>query len=193
MLLEEGVCYDQCILLAKLYYHLSCFFLYSKANSIRGHSTGTIAVSGNFWGSQKGFQGPFRPSGRNRGLPLRRRRGQGPHLAKRWEPRGFLYHICPPPVASPSGAAAKAEEGGLVSLIIPCAQNSQPKRQPPFGLQEFANISADFFPHSHFLLSPTGHESWGVRISLEPWGLMEFSPLGSCMQSSLKKINTILS
>ena len=34
-------------------------------------------------------QGPSRPSGRNRGLPLRRRRGQGPHLAKRWEPRGF--------------------------------------------------------------------------------------------------------
>ena len=28
-------------------------------------------------------------SGRNRGLPLRRRGGQGPHLAKRWEPRGF--------------------------------------------------------------------------------------------------------
>ena len=32
---------------------------------------------------------PFRPSGRKRGLPLRRRRGQGPHLAKRWEPRGL--------------------------------------------------------------------------------------------------------
>ena len=46
-------------------------------------------VSGNFWVSQEGCQGPFRPSGRNRGLPLRRRRGQGPHLAKRWEPRGF--------------------------------------------------------------------------------------------------------
>ena len=45
-------------------------------------------VSGNFWGSQEGCQGPFRPSGRNRGLPLRCRRGQGPHLAKRWEPRG---------------------------------------------------------------------------------------------------------
>ena len=28
-------------------------------------------------------------SGRNRGLPLRRRRGQGPHLAKRWEPQVF--------------------------------------------------------------------------------------------------------
>ena len=38
---------------------------------------------------QEGCQGPFRPSGRNRGLPLRRRGGQGPHLAKRWEPRGF--------------------------------------------------------------------------------------------------------
>ena len=38
-------------------------------------------VSGDSWGSQEGCQGPFRPSGRNRGLPLRRRRGQGPHLA----------------------------------------------------------------------------------------------------------------
>ena len=46
-------------------------------------------VSGDFWGSQEGCQGPSRPSGRNRGLPLRRRGGQGPHLAKRWEPRGF--------------------------------------------------------------------------------------------------------
>ena len=28
---EEGVCYDQCVLLAKLYYPLPCFILYSKA------------------------------------------------------------------------------------------------------------------------------------------------------------------
>ena len=27
-------------------------------------------VSGDFWGSQEGCQGPSRPSGRNRGLPL---------------------------------------------------------------------------------------------------------------------------
>ena len=46
-------------------------------------------VSGNFWGSHESCQGPFRPSGQNLGLPLRRRRVQGPHLAKRWEPRGF--------------------------------------------------------------------------------------------------------
>ena len=46
-------------------------------------------VSRNFWVSQVGCQGPFPPSGRNRGLPFRRRPGQGPHLAKRWEPRGF--------------------------------------------------------------------------------------------------------
>ena len=46
------------------------------------------SVSGKFWGSHEGCQGPFRHSGRNRGLPLRCRRGQGPHLAKRWEPRG---------------------------------------------------------------------------------------------------------
>ena len=31
MLLEEGVCYDQCVLLAKLYWSLPCFILYSKA------------------------------------------------------------------------------------------------------------------------------------------------------------------
>ena len=31
MLLEEGVCYDQCVLLAKLYQPLPCFILYSKA------------------------------------------------------------------------------------------------------------------------------------------------------------------
>ena len=51
--------------------------------------SGQPRVSGDFWGSQEGCQGPSHPSGRNRGLPLRRRRGQGPHLAKRWEPRGF--------------------------------------------------------------------------------------------------------
>ena len=46
-------------------------------------------VSGNFWGSHEGGQDAFRPSGRKRGLPLRRRRGQGSHLAKSLEPRGF--------------------------------------------------------------------------------------------------------
>ena len=51
--------------------------------------SGEPGVSGDSWGSQEGCQGPFRPSGRNRGLPLRRRGGQGPHLAKRWKPCGF--------------------------------------------------------------------------------------------------------
>ena len=31
MLLEEGVCYDWCVLLTELYYPLPCFILYSKA------------------------------------------------------------------------------------------------------------------------------------------------------------------
>ena len=39
--------------------------------------SGEPGVSGDFWGSQEGCQGPSRPSGRNRGLPLRRRPGQG--------------------------------------------------------------------------------------------------------------------
>ena len=29
-------------------------------------------MSGDFWGSQEGFQGPFRPSGRNRGQKEKR-------------------------------------------------------------------------------------------------------------------------
>ena len=45
-------------------------------------------VSGNFWWSPEGCHVPLRTSGRNRGLPLRRRGGEGPHLAKTWEPRG---------------------------------------------------------------------------------------------------------
>ena len=32
--------------------------------------SGEPGMSGGFWGSQEGCQGPFRPSGRNRGLPL---------------------------------------------------------------------------------------------------------------------------
>ena len=39
-------------------------------------------MSGNFCGSHEGCQVPFCTSGRNLGLPLRRRSGQGPHLAK---------------------------------------------------------------------------------------------------------------
>ena len=31
MLLEEGGCYEQCVLLAKLYEHLPCFIPYYKA------------------------------------------------------------------------------------------------------------------------------------------------------------------
>ena len=52
--------------------------------------SGEPGVSGDFLGSQEGCQGPFRPSGRNRGLPLRRRRGQGPHLPRRGNHVVFL-------------------------------------------------------------------------------------------------------
>ena len=54
VLLEKGVCYDQCILLAKLYYHLSCFFLYSKANSARGHSTAAVPWHPGLWLASRG-------------------------------------------------------------------------------------------------------------------------------------------
>ena len=59
----------------------------------QGFPSGEPGVSGDFWGSQEGCQGPFRPSGPNRGLPLRRRGGQGPHLAKRWEPYNMHFHL----------------------------------------------------------------------------------------------------
>ena len=46
-------------------------------------------MSGKFGGSHEGCQVPFRTSGRNMGLPWRRRSGQGPPLAKTLEPHGF--------------------------------------------------------------------------------------------------------
>ena len=64
-------------------------FSHEARRGSQGASRAAPGVSGNFWGSQEGCQGPFRTSGLNRGLPLRRRRGQGPHLAKTWEPRCF--------------------------------------------------------------------------------------------------------
>ena len=52
-----------------------------------------LGVSGNFWVSHEGCQVPFRTSGWNMGLPLRRRSGQGPHLAQTLEPHVF-FSIC---------------------------------------------------------------------------------------------------
>ena len=87
---------------------------------LRGSGAGTLVflsghpgVSGDFWGSQESCKGPCRPSGRNRGLPLRRRRGQGPHLAKRWEPRGFSR-----------GAAGFSSYDGDLSLPLGLALGS---------------------------------------------------------------------
>ena len=57
-------------------------FIYAKLNPGIAYVQGMNEIvgplyymSGEFWGSQEGCQGPFRPSGRNRGLPLRRRGG----------------------------------------------------------------------------------------------------------------------
>ena len=61
-------------------------------------------VSGNFWRSHEGCQGPFCPLGRNRGLPLRRRRGQGCRVGC----RGWLGPEC--------GGAASAMQGGSGGL-----------------------------------------------------------------------------
>ena len=70
-------------------------------------------MSGDFWGSQEGCQGPFRPSGWNRGLHLRRRSGQGPHLAKTVGPRGFSR-----------GAVAFSSYDGDLSLPLGLALGS---------------------------------------------------------------------
>ena len=50
VLLEEGICYGQCILLTKLYQSLPCFFLYSEAK---------FAKPGNSWLPTFAFQFPI--------------------------------------------------------------------------------------------------------------------------------------
>ena len=47
------------------------------------------SMLGDFGGSHEGCQVPFRTSGLNMGLPLRRRSRQEPHPAKTLEPRGL--------------------------------------------------------------------------------------------------------
>ena len=49
---------------------ISLLGLYLDWTSYFAWASGEPGVSGDFWGSQEGCQGPSRPSGRNRGLPL---------------------------------------------------------------------------------------------------------------------------
>ena len=60
-----------------------------EESGVLGFPSREPGVSGDSGALHEGCQVPFCPSGRNRGLPLRRRSGQGPHLVKTLEPRGF--------------------------------------------------------------------------------------------------------
>ena len=68
-------------------YHLLVISLGQEDPLEKGMATHSSILPGEFHG-QRSLAGyspwGWSPSGRNRGLPLRRRRGQGPHLAKRW-------------------------------------------------------------------------------------------------------------
>ena len=96
-------------------------------------------VSGKFWGSHEGCQVPFRTSGRNMGLPLRRRSGQGPHLAKTLKPRVFSrfavgfssddrdYRL-PPLLALGSPVFHSSGEGKLGAALSHCRANETSSR-----------------------------------------------------------------
>ena len=97
-------------------------------------------VSGNFWVSYEGCQVPFRTSGRNNGLPLRRRSGQGPHLAKTLEPRVFSrvapgfssddgdYRL-PPLLALGSPVFHSSGEGKLGAALSHCRAKETSSRR----------------------------------------------------------------
>ena len=106
---------------------------------------GTRRVGG-LLGVAGGCQGTFGPSGRNRGLPLRRRGGQGPHLAKRWEPRGFSRV-----------AAAFSSYNGDLSLPLGLDLGS-----PIFPSGCEGKLGGVTQAHPH----PTDARSFGVRVSL---------------------------
>ena len=102
--------------------------------------SGEPGVSGDFWGSQEGCQGPSRPSGRNRGLPLRRRRGQGSSSA----PRRGSAEPRPRPTSWQDEAIARdgvsrevpcsALKGETVPDSLPATPKSPPTRRvPPRG------------------------------------------------------------
>ena len=95
---------------------------------------------GNFWVSYEGCQVPFRTSGRIMGLPLRRRSGQGPHLAKTLEPRvssrfavGFSsddgdYRL-PPLLALGSPVLHSSGEGKLGAALSHCRAKETSSRR----------------------------------------------------------------
>ena len=97
-------------------------------------------VSGNFWVSYEGCQVPFRTSGRIMGLPLRRRSGQGPHLAKTLEPRVFSrfavgfssddgdYRL-PPLLALGSPVFHSSGEGKLGAALSHCRAKETSSRR----------------------------------------------------------------
>ena len=97
-------------------------------------------VSGNFWVSYEGCQVPFHTSGRIMGLPLRRRSGQRPHLAKTLKPRVFSrfavgfssddgdYRL-PPLLALGSPVFHSSGEGKLGAALSHCrAKETSSKR-----------------------------------------------------------------
>ena len=97
-------------------------------------------VSGNLWGSHEGCQVPFLTSGRNMELPLRRRSGQGPHLAKTLEPRVFSrvapgfssddgdYRL-PPLLALGSPVFHSSGEGKLGAALSHCRAKETSSRR----------------------------------------------------------------
>ena len=78
-------------------------------------------------GTFESCQGPFRPSGRNRGLPLRRRGGQGPHLAKR----------CPE--EDKQATCAAVTPLGILFLVMFCCQSLA--RLPAHGWENFEPVT----------------------------------------------------
>ena len=128
-------------------------------------------MSGDFWGSQEGCQGPSRPSGRNRGLPLRRRRGQGPLPLRQTQrsPEGprHLHRI---PRLSEAGTVSpfRAEQGTSLETPsrarVPRLQGTLPN-SPSIkqfsGAQDLSLKNANFPP-------PEGNTEGPGTASSEP-------------------------
>lgn len=102
----------------------------------------------------------------------------------------MVFCICPPLMGScsrreqwqrPVGRAGECQHSRVwVSQLL---QLDVPAHSWPL---EFVNISADFFPPSHFLPSSARCESRRVWLSLETWGSVEFRPL-STLQPQLSE------
>ena len=145
--------------------------------------SGEPGVSGDFWVSQEGCQGPSRPSGRNRGLPLTQGAPRDPRRDSRGERSPWLPLETRPdsPVPTLQGPCGSHDGESWAATA-----SSQSPRRLPSPLFPLAKGSRPCRPHAYLIRPLSGpqisanlklNEKQEVKKELVSWGVGTSSQL----------------